>query len=109
MPRGGAIGLNPAERTVASLLKDAGYATGCIGKWHLGFQPEYLPTKQGFDSYYGIPYSNDMDATFKTRIDDNTSEAIARGVFGVPTVAPMGMTPPPKPLPSAMRSSIDWQ
>jgi arylsulfatase A len=55
-----AVGLNPAERTVAELLKDAGYATACVGKWHLGDQPEFLPTRQGFDSYYGIPYSNDM-------------------------------------------------
>ncbi|MBI3469210.1 MAG: sulfatase-like hydrolase/transferase, partial [Planctomycetes bacterium] len=56
----GAVGLNPNERTVAEVLKDAGYATGCIGKWHLGDQPEFLPTRQGFDYYYGLPYSNDM-------------------------------------------------
>lgn len=55
-----AIGLHPDEKTVAEVLKDAGYATACIGKWHLGDQAEFLPTKQGFDSYYGIPYSNDM-------------------------------------------------
>jgi arylsulfatase A-like enzyme len=42
------------------MLKNAGYATGCFGKWHLGDQPEFLPTSQGFDKYYGIPYSNDM-------------------------------------------------
>ena len=42
------------------MLKDAGYATACIGKWHLGHLPPCLPTYQGFDSYYGIPYSNDM-------------------------------------------------
>ena len=54
------VGLNPAERTVAELLKEVGYATACVGKWHLGDQPEFLPTRQGFDSYYGIPYSNDM-------------------------------------------------
>lgn len=56
----GAVGLNPAERTVAEVLKDAGYATACIGKWHLGDQPEFLPTRQGFDYYYGLPFSNDM-------------------------------------------------
>ncbi len=57
---GNANGLNPAERTIAEHLKDKGYATACIGKWHLGDQPEFLPTKQGFDRYFGIPYSNDM-------------------------------------------------
>jgi arylsulfatase A len=56
----GAVGLNPQERTVAEVLKDAGYATACVGKWHLGDQREFLPVRQGFDSYYGIPYSNDM-------------------------------------------------
>ena len=56
----GAVGLNPDEVTIAEVLKKAGYATACIGKWHLGDQPEFMPTAQGFDSYYGIPYSNDM-------------------------------------------------
>jgi len=55
-----AHGLNPKEKTIASILKDAGYATGCFGKWHLGDQPEFLPTNYGFDTYFGIPYSNDM-------------------------------------------------
>jgi len=53
-------GLNPSEITIAEVLKAAGYATGCFGKWHIGDQPEFLPTKQGFDEYEGIPYSNDM-------------------------------------------------
>ncbi|MEM7231591.1 MAG: sulfatase [Planctomycetota bacterium] len=53
-------GLNPKELTVAELLKDASYRTGCFGKWHLGDQPEFLPTANGFDEYVGIPYSNDM-------------------------------------------------
>jgi arylsulfatase A len=53
-------GLNPAEVTVAERLRPLGYATACIGKWHLGDQPEFLPTRQGFDRYVGIPYSNDM-------------------------------------------------
>jgi arylsulfatase A len=57
---GQGIGLNPEEKTVASLLKDQGYATSLIGKWHLGDQPEFLPTRHGFDHYYGLPYSNDM-------------------------------------------------
>ncbi|HEY2410989.1 MAG TPA: sulfatase [Pirellulaceae bacterium] len=56
----GAVGLNPNETTIAEILRDADYATACIGKWHLGDQPEFLPTRQGFDYYYGIPYSNDM-------------------------------------------------
>lgn len=55
-----AVGLNPQEHTIAELLKQNGYATTAIGKWHLGDQPGFLPTRQGFDHYYGIPYSNDM-------------------------------------------------
>ena len=54
------VGLNPEEVTIAEVLKSKGYATACVGKWHLGDQPEFLPTEQGFDSYFGIPYSNDM-------------------------------------------------
>lgn len=53
-------GLNPAEKTIASLLKEVGYATKIVGKWHCGDQKEFLPTRHGFDSYFGIPYSNDM-------------------------------------------------
>ena len=54
------VGLPPDELTIAELLKDAGYATACIGKWHLGHRPEFYPTRHGFDEYYGILYSNDM-------------------------------------------------
>jgi arylsulfatase A len=54
-------GLPKSEVTLAEALKPQGYATGCIGKWHLGHLPQYLPTNNGFDSYFGIPYSNDMD------------------------------------------------
>lgn len=57
-------GLNPSEITIAELLKGQGYATACIGKWHLGDQLPFLPTRQGFDYYYGIPYSNDMDRPY---------------------------------------------
>jgi arylsulfatase A len=60
-------GLNPDEITVAEILKDQGYATGIVGKWHLGDQREFLPTRQGFDSYFGIPYSNDMGHLPKPR------------------------------------------
>lgn len=54
-------GLPHSENTIAKLLKGAGYRTAAIGKWHLGHLPQYLPTSHGFDSYFGIPYSNDMD------------------------------------------------
>lgn len=57
---GNAEGLNPNEFTIAERLKERGYTSMCIGKWHVGDQPEFLPTKQGFDQYFGIPYSNDM-------------------------------------------------
>jgi arylsulfatase A-like enzyme len=53
-------GLNPDEETLAELLKDRGYATGIFGKWHLGSQLPFLPLQQGFDEYYGVPYSHDM-------------------------------------------------
>jgi len=55
-------GLHPDEITIADILKSQGYATACVGKWHLGDQPPFLPMRQGFDYYYGIPYSNDMGA-----------------------------------------------
>jgi len=54
-------GLPADEVTIAEALKTQGYATACIGKWHLGHLPSYLPTRHGFDYFYGIPYSNDMD------------------------------------------------
>lgn len=55
-------GLNPDELTLPEALKTKGYSTACIGKWHLGDQPEHLPTRHGFDYYFGIPYSNDMQS-----------------------------------------------
>ncbi|MCO6490093.1 MAG: sulfatase-like hydrolase/transferase [Phaeodactylibacter sp.] len=55
------VGLPQREVTIAEVLKQKNYATAAVGKWHLGHLPEFLPTAQGFDSYYGIPYSNDMD------------------------------------------------
>jgi uncharacterized sulfatase len=81
MPRGtapqvfrdnAAEGLPVDEVTIAELLKSADYATGMIGKWHLGHQPQFLPLRQGFDSWFGVPYSHDMrmtvprDAGFRT-------------------------------------------
>ena len=69
-------GLNPDEITIAEVLKTKGYATSCIGKWHIGHKPKFLPTRQGFDSYYGIPYSNDMtiDPEAKFAADINLRE-----------------------------------
>ena len=54
-------GLPQSEITIAEALKKVGYATAAVGKWHLGHLPEFLPTNHGFDSYFGVPYSNDMD------------------------------------------------
>ena len=58
-----AQGLPAEEVTVAELLKSAGYRTGMIGKWHLGQLPQFLPMRQGFDSWFGLPYSHDMRMT----------------------------------------------
>ena len=55
-------GMPPEEITIAEVLKPLGYATGMVGKWHLGHMERYLPLNQGFDSYYGMPYSNDMES-----------------------------------------------
>ena len=53
-------GLNPEEETIAEILKTKGYITAAIGKWHLGHHEKFLPHKQGFDIFFGIPFSNDM-------------------------------------------------
>ena len=66
-------GLHPDEVTIADMLKKEGYATACIGKWHLGHRKPFLPTSQGFDSYFGIPYSNDMNHP-----DNSGKEAVPR-------------------------------
>ena len=63
-------GLNPSEITIAEVLKAKGYATGIVGKWHLGDQPEFLPTRQGFDYYLGLPYSDDMTRATGQRIGE---------------------------------------
>ena len=71
-------GMHKEEVTIADLLKDNGYATACVGKWHQGHRKPFLPTSQGFDSYYGIPYSNDMnhpDNKGKPRISSDASWA----------------------------------
>jgi len=61
----GAVGLSHSEKIIPERLKPLGYSTMCIGKWHLGDQPEYLPTRRGFDHYLGLPYSNDMGPSEK--------------------------------------------
>ena len=66
-------GLPAEEITVAEALRDAGYATGIVGKWHLGHLPEYLPTRHGFDSWFGIPYSNDMDRQLPNGMDNRAA------------------------------------
>ncbi|EAQ76890.1 sulfatase family protein [Blastopirellula marina] len=85
---GNAEGMSPNEVTIAELMKEQGYATAIIGKWHLGDQPDFLPTRQGFDYYYGLPYSNDMGPA-------------ADGVksnYGAPIPQRKGKGQPPLPL-----------
>lgn len=62
-------GLSPKEFTMAEMFQSAGYKTACVGKWHLGHQPEFMPNNQGFDYYFGVPYSNDMDNHYYKNID----------------------------------------
>jgi len=66
------IGLNPKEETIAEVLQKSGYHSGIFGKWHLGFQREFLPLQQGFEEYLGLPYSNDM---WKYNIDGSVASA----------------------------------
>ena len=82
------IGLSPKEITVAEVLKAEGYATGIIGKWHLGDQPEFLPTNQGFDEWFGLPYSNDM----------GPAEDGVKSSLGEPFPKAKGKGQPPLPL-----------
>jgi len=76
------IGLHQQEVTIAELLKSVGYTTQMIGKWHLGNEPEFLPTVQGFDDYFGLPYSNDMwPVDYDGR--PNTTPGKGRGIYPV--------------------------
>lgn len=63
-------GLHPDEETIAEVLKKAGYVTGMFGKWHLGDQAPFLPTRQGFDIFFGTPYSDDMTAAVGRRLGE---------------------------------------
>lgn len=97
-----AVGLHPDEITIAELLKKAGYSTACVGKWHLGDQPDFLPTRQGFDSYFGLPYSNDMGtvedgskSNYGVPIPDRKSQ---RAGDKIPEDGIRGNTQPPLPL-----------
>ena len=63
-------GLHPDEITIAEVLKEQGYATAMVGKWHLGDQDVFLPTRQGFDWFYGVPYSDDMTQAVGRRLGD---------------------------------------
>jgi len=75
---GASYGLNPDEITVADMLKARGYATACIGKWHLGDAPEFLPTRNGFDYYYGLPYSNDMAPSILMRGEEVVEQPVVQ-------------------------------
>lgn len=74
-------GLNPGEVTLAKVLKSAGYATACIGKWHVGSQIDFLPTRHGFDSFFGIPYSNDMNPVVILRDEDEIERDPDQGLL----------------------------
>ncbi|NIB38598.1 sulfatase [Pseudomaricurvus alkylphenolicus] len=60
-------GMDPEEVTIAEMLKDVGYVTGLVGKWHLGHHDQYMPWNQGFDEFFGVPYSNDMGGLYYFR------------------------------------------
>jgi arylsulfatase A-like enzyme len=77
-------GLPASEVTLAEQLKSVGYATACVGKWHLGHRPQYLPTNNGFDYYYGIPYSNDMDKVGKKDYKKLSDDSIRYQDYNVP-------------------------
>src|SRR5688500_20320039 len=74
------VGLAESEITIAELLKTRGYATACIGKWHLGHRPEHLPTNHGFDLFFGIPYPNDHGP------ERLTKEGKSRGFPPIPLI-----------------------
>jgi uncharacterized sulfatase len=74
-------GLPPAESTLAELLRDAGYRTALIGKWHLGHTPPHWPTSHGFDTFFGLPYSNDMQPLALYRGDEVIEEPVIQSTL----------------------------
>jgi arylsulfatase A-like enzyme len=72
------FGIHPDEVTLPELLRDAGYATGMIGKWHLGDAPEFNPVHHGFDEFFGAPYSNDMEPYYYLRGAERLTEPVDR-------------------------------
>lgn len=85
------FGIHDDEVTLAQVLAGAGYATKHVGKWHCGDQPAFLPTRRGFEHYFGIPYSNDMG---RQRIDDGLDLPRLMRKLGIPFVDEI----PPLPL-----------
>jgi len=84
---GSKTGLSAAEMTLAELVKQKGYATGIFGKWHLGDAPQFLPTQHGFDTYFGLPYSNDMWPLHPSLVKlPPESEARKRGYPDLPMI-----------------------
>lgn len=69
-------GIDPEETTIAEILQEAGYRTGIVGKWHLGHHYSHLPLQNGFHSYFGIPYSNDMEMVVYMRGNDVESYSV---------------------------------
>lgn len=91
------IGLSSKEHSIAELLKTQGYATMAIGKWHVGDHPDFLPTRHGFDEYFGLPYSNDMGggqkgshAPANGKRDTRPPLPLVRGGEVIETVTPEG-------------------
>jgi arylsulfatase A len=70
------FGINPNEATVAEVLRDVGYATGMVGKWHLGDAPEFNPVRHGFSEFFGAPYSHDMKPYYYLRGEERLPETV---------------------------------